>query len=119
MTGAPHPTDDARSTPVVACIVVDEVVITAESTAGYAYYPSRSRLLVVDATTGVVVGDGPTEPSTTVTAIGADLVYSQVDTDGGVQVTRTDANGTADRWTFTSPDPLPVDDSGQQSHRHV
>lgn len=112
--GVPSPPTGAGAVPVVACVVADDVVITAESTAGYVYYPTRARLLVLDATTGAVVSDAPTEPSTSVAALGADLVISRVDADGRAHVTRTDAHGTADRWTFISPDPVPVDDSRQR-----
>ena len=111
---AARSTDGPDATRLVACVVADEVVITAENTAGYVYSPARSRLLVVDPTTGAVLSDAPTDPSTSVAAIGADLLFSRVDDAGRVHVARTGGRGAADRWTFTSPEPLPVDDFRQR-----
>ncbi|MGV8966500.1 MAG: PQQ-binding-like beta-propeller repeat protein [Cellulomonas sp.] len=99
---------------VVACVIADEVVITAENVAGYVYYPKRAHLLVIETGTGTVVSDTPTDPTTSVVAFGEDLVTSTVDADGYAHLSRTDARGTTTRWTFTSADPVPVDDSRQR-----
>ncbi|WP_407345476.1 PQQ-binding-like beta-propeller repeat protein [Pengzhenrongella phosphoraccumulans] len=105
---------DAASAPVIACVVADKVVITAEDTAGYVFYPTAARLVVIETTTGALVSDGPVEPSTTLTALGADLVTSRIDDDGRAHLARTDARGTTERWTFVSPEPVPIDDTRQR-----
>lgn len=102
---------------VVTCVVVDEVIITAESTAGYAYSPAKSRLFVVDAATGAVLADRPIEASSVVAALDDDLVISHVDANGYLVVRRTDARGAVDRWKVTSPAPLPLDDTKQRRAR--
>ncbi|QTE29285.1 outer membrane protein assembly factor BamB family protein [Pengzhenrongella sicca] len=100
---------------VVACVVVDEVVITAESTTGYSFAPTRARLLVADARTGEVVSDSPIAPSTSIAALREDLVLARVDAAGRLRVERTDTRGQDRRWGYTSPEPLPVDDFRQRS----
>ena len=110
------PTDQASPRAVMVCVVVDEVG-THENAAGFWPYAIRSRLLVLDAATGAVLSDEPAAPSTSVAAIGTDLVVSRVDPGGRAQVARTDARGTTDRWTFTSPGPVPEAASGRPEAR--
>lgn len=93
---------------LVACVVVDEVERVDETGTGILSYPARTRVFVVDAATGAIVHNGPAEPRTSVATLGADLVLSDVGPDGRVRVQRTDARRTQVRWTFTSPDPLPL-----------
>lgn len=112
----PLPTDRASTRAVVVCVVVDEVA-THENAAGFWPYATSARLLVLAAATGAVLSDEPAAPSTTVAAIGTDLVVSHIDPRGRAQVTRTDARGTTDRWTFTSPGPLPDAASGRPEAR--
>ena len=112
----PLPTDQVSPRAVVVCVVVDEVG-THENAAGLWPYAIRSRLLVLDAATGAVLADEPAAPSTSVAAIGADLVVSHVDSGGRAHVTRTDARATTDRWTFTSPGPVPEAASGRPEVR--
>jgi len=114
----PRLTNDSNGTPVVVCVVVDEAAATDEA-AGPVARPTKARLLVLDATTGAVLSDGPTEPSTSVGAIGTDIVISHVDAAGRVHVARTDARGTTDRWTFTGPGPLPANPSLQDASVQV
>jgi len=111
----PVPTKHESGTAVVACVVADETTTISDDEAGESTYPTKAHLLVIDATTGAVLSDAPTDPSTSVTPLGADLVMSRIDADGRVQVTRTDALGAATRWTFTSPDPVSQDSFGQRS----
>ena len=112
----PEPAASAplAAAPVVACVVADEVVITAENTAGYVFFPTRARLLVIETATGLLVSDAPTDPSTTIVALGEDLVTTRIDADGRAHLARTDPRGTTERWTFVSPDPVPMDDSRQR-----
>jgi outer membrane protein assembly factor BamB len=109
---APRPTRDRVPTLVVVCVVVDRAA-THENAAGVWPYATKSRLLVLGAATGAVVSEAPTEPSTAVAAIGADLVVSSVSADGRVHVARTDPLRSTTRWTFTSPTPIPADPSGR------
>jgi len=102
----------AGETSVGTCVVVDDAA-THENAAGFWTYPTRARLLRLDAATGTVLSAAQTEPSTSVCALGPDLIVSEVDADGRLRVTRTDASGRVARWTFTSPAPLPDDASGR------
>ncbi|QTE29289.1 outer membrane protein assembly factor BamB family protein [Pengzhenrongella sicca] len=95
-------------TALVACVVVDEVAVAEVAGAGRLTYPPRTRVVVVDAATEEIVHDGPVEPRTSVATLGADLVLGDVGADGRVRVRRTDARAGAERWTFTSPEPLPL-----------
>ncbi len=102
------------STPTVTCVVADDVVVTDEDISGYVEFPSRSRLLVLDARDGRVLSEDPALPSLSVAALGADLVTSSVAADGRVHVARADARGGPVRWRFVGPDPIPPDDAHQR-----
>jgi outer membrane protein assembly factor BamB len=109
---ASRPADGTTVSPVIACVVLDEFVTVVNDAVGEARYPSKARLLVVDAASGAVQSDDQTDPSTSVSFIGTDLVTGRVDADGRVRVTRTDPRGTAVRWTFSSPAPVGKDAFG-------
>lgn len=111
---APDATDPPGPAPVVVCTIADAVVITAETTTGYVYYPTRARLLVIEAETGALLANDPTDPSTRVAPLDDDLVMSRVDGDGRAHITRTDARAAIVRWTFVSPDPIPPNDFRQR-----
>ncbi|RYV51671.1 PQQ-binding-like beta-propeller repeat protein [Pengzhenrongella frigida] len=87
------------ATDVVVCLVADQ---------------TRARLLVIDAATGVVRSDTPTDTGAAIAALGADLVVGHVDADGVVRVARTDALGRASRWTFDGAHPVLTDAFGRQ-----
>jgi hypothetical protein len=107
--GAP----DESTPPSVVCVAADQTA-SLDTEAGYARATTKARLLIIDAATGAVVSDGPTDPTTSVSALGTDLVIGRVDAGGHVQVTRKDPRATGDRWTFTSPVPIPVDRAGRR-----
>ena len=108
-------TDPAGAAAVVACVLVDEIESVTVAAIGEASFPSKARLLVLDATDGTVLVDEPTDPSTMVFAAGADLVIGQVRPDGRYQVSRQNGWDAPARWTFTTPDPLGVDEVGHRS----
>jgi outer membrane protein assembly factor BamB len=58
---------------------------------------------VLSAATGEVVREAVVDPTTSVTAVGPDLVVMQRGTDHEVEVVRTDPLGTSERWRFTGP----------------
>ena len=93
---------DAGAGPTIACVVTDEVATLTDADFGTTSYPVRSHLLVLDATKGAVVANRPTDVTTAVAWLGADLVTATVDPDGHVRVTRSEGFGPANRWTFTS-----------------
>jgi outer membrane protein assembly factor BamB len=113
---SPRPSDAAGTGHVIACVVVDEYA-AAEPGAAFLDHPSKARMVLVDATTGAVLSDKTTAPTTSVRSLGADLVISRVDSRGYVHVTRTDALGATNRWTYTSKEPVPLDAFGQRSVR--
>jgi outer membrane protein assembly factor BamB len=110
---ASRPRAAAGSPEVIVCVVVDESETLESSVAGSGVFVTKARRLTIDARSGAVLLDQPTPPTTVVSRLGSDLVTSQIDPDGHVRVTRTDALGAADRWTFTSPDRAPLDDFGR------
>jgi hypothetical protein len=103
---SPRPIHDVTVHQVVACVVVDATATIAGYAGGKVTYPTEARMLVVDATSGAVLSDNPTDPRTTVASIGTDLVIGRVDADGHIRVSRTDPRGTAVRWTFVGPNPV-------------
>jgi len=116
LPAAPRPAANTPAAPqVIVCVVTDAVIITAESTSGYIYSASRSRLVVVDGTTGAKVSDAITAASTSVTAFSTDLLISDVGADGRLHLARTDARGRSTRWSVTSPGPIPLNDSRQRA----
>ena len=78
---------------------------------------SAARLLVLDAAEGTVVSDDPVDPSTSIAALGTDVITCTVDADRHARVVRTDATGAVERWTFTSPAPVPLDRFGHADAR--
>ena len=106
---------DAADAHVVACVVADEIAITAETTNAYVYAPVQSRLVVLDAATGVQLADTSVQPSTTVASWGADLLLSTVDRTGRAEVVRTDSLGGSQRWAFAVPGLVPMDDFRQRT----
>ncbi len=89
---------EGRAT-VVVCLVADR---------------TRARLIVIDAATGAVRSDTPTDTGAAIAAIGTDLVVGHVDAGGRVRVARTDALGRAQRWAFASPGTTIQDAFGRQ-----
>jgi len=73
---------------------------------------SGARLIVLDAAAGTVVSDTAVDPSTSIATLGSDVVTCVVDVDRHAHVTRTDATGAVQRWSFTSPAPVPLDRFG-------
>jgi len=106
---------DAAGSRVVACVVADEIAITAETTNAYVYAPVHSRLVILDAATGVERANTSVAPSTSVASWGADLLLSTVDRTGRAEVVRTDALGGARRWAFAVPGLVPMDDFRQRT----
>jgi outer membrane protein assembly factor BamB len=109
--GAPKVAGDASTAPVVACVVTD-ATDAVDTPAGEVTVTTKARLVILDASTGAAISDGPTDPSTRVIAFGSDLVISSVDADGIVRITRKDPRSASGRWTFTSADPVPRDPDG-------
>ncbi|MGV8978484.1 MAG: PQQ-binding-like beta-propeller repeat protein [Cellulomonas sp.] len=106
---------DAQQSSVVACVVTDESISVQGADTGVMLVGTRAHLLVIDATTGAVVSQSPIEPTASVALLGPDLVTGQFAADGRVQVTRSGARDGTLSWTFTSPDPVPSDASGQRN----
>lgn len=113
-TAATEATPDPTGVDVVVCVLVDETD-EATTAAGEPSVPTKAHLLVLDATDGTVLATEPTDPSTTISSAGPDLVIGQVRSDGRYQVSRKNAWDAPARWTFTTPDPLGVDEFGRRS----
>ena len=96
----------------IVCVVADAVAIH-ENAAGLWPYATRAHLLRLDARTGATLAQDPTAPNTSVATLGDDVVISRLGTDRRVRVARSSRDGTVERWSFTSPDPLPEDTSGR------
>ena len=107
--------EDAQQAPVVACVVTDETTSVPVDGAGQMIVGTRAHLLVIDATTGAVVSQSPTDPTTTVALLGPDLITGQIAADGRVRVTRSGARDGTLGWTFTSPDSVSNDAAGQRN----
>ncbi|GAA2723219.1 PQQ-binding-like beta-propeller repeat protein [Cellulomonas aerilata] len=86
---------------VVACLVVDELGPSPQDLSRYE--PTASRLLVLAVATGEVLSETSVDATTSLAAIGTDLVVMQRGTDGGVQVVRTDPLRTREAWRFEGP----------------
>ncbi|RYV51647.1 PQQ-binding-like beta-propeller repeat protein [Pengzhenrongella frigida] len=109
-----RPVEDA-ATGVVACVVVDETSTWTDDAFGESIFPVRAHLLMIDAITGDVLSERPTDPTTSVALLGSEVVTARFDEAGHLEVTCGDALGTTSRWTFTSPDPVGEQDVGQRS----
>ena len=109
--------EGAQRTSVVVCVVTDATisVTSDDDMIGETIVGTRAHLLVIDATSGAVVSQAPTDPTSSVTLVGADLIMGQFAADGRVQVTRSGARDGTLGWTFTSPDPVSTDASGQRN----
>jgi outer membrane protein assembly factor BamB len=91
--------DDADR--VVACLVVDELGPSPHDLSRFE--PVSSRLLVLAVTTGEVVEERVVDPTTSLAAIGPDLVVMDRGADDEIRVVRTDPLGTQERWRFEGP----------------
>lgn len=107
--------EDAQQAPVVACVVTDETTSVPVDGAGQMLVGTRAHLLVIDATTGAVLSQSPTDPTTSVVLLGPDLITGQFAADGRVRVTGSGARDGTLGWTFTSPDPVSTDASRQRN----
>ena len=76
--GAPYPTVPAGAQPVVVCVAVDQTVTTEQSALGTLTYPTKARLVVVDAVDGAVLRDVPAPATSQVAALGTDAVLAHV-----------------------------------------
>ncbi|WP_407342216.1 PQQ-binding-like beta-propeller repeat protein [Pengzhenrongella phosphoraccumulans] len=113
--GAQCAAPSSRPATVVVCVVVDEIEEVMVGTVVGASFPSKARLLVLDASDGTVLADGPTDPSSTPFFAESDLVIGQVRSDGRFQVSRQSTWDAPPRWTFTTPEPLGVDEFGHRA----
>ncbi len=107
--------EEAQPAPVVACVVTDETTSVPVDGGGQMIVGTRAHLLVIDATTGAVVSESPTDPTTSVALLGPDLITGQYAADGRVRVTRSGVRHGTLGWTFTSPDPVSNDAAGQRN----
>ncbi|WNB84370.1 PQQ-binding-like beta-propeller repeat protein [Cellulomonas sp. ATA003] len=103
----PDAGDGVPAPRVTACVVVDELRPLDGFTRPGEQRPASVRLVIVDAADGSVLHDAAAPPTTTVAALGPDLVRSDVDDEGLLRVSRTDATARTVRWSFTGPEPLP------------
>ena len=109
----PSPTAPADGpAPDIVCVVADVVAIH-ENAAGLWPYATRTHLLRLDGRTGATLAVDPTAPNTSVATLDDDVVTSRLGTDRRVRVTRSSRDGSVERWSFTSPEPLPEDTSGR------
>ncbi len=93
----------AQVRPLVACLASLSRVDNASSGTS-TLSVTATRLALIDATSGAIVSDTPTVPSTAIGRVGTDLVRAVLTSSGHLQVVRTDPLGATPRWTFTSPD---------------
>ena len=112
--GAPYRRLPAAARPVAVCVAVDDTGSTRQSAVGRLSYPTRARVVAVDAVDGTVLRDAPAPPSSQVAAIGTDAVLAHVAPDGRVRVVRADPRTGAERWSFTTPDAASADAFGQR-----
>ena len=107
------PGSPPRPEPVTACVVVDEMGAVDDASSAGLLQPTASRLVVLDPTTGRVVGEKAVEPSTSIASLGSDLVLGHLEDDGRLGVRRTDASGEEVRWSFTSPEVIEETEYGR------
>jgi outer membrane protein assembly factor BamB len=100
---------------VVACVVADDTDTADVVGIGTVTYPTRTRLVVLDAARGMVLRDDVVPPTTSAAALGPDLLLAHVDEDGYARLARTDPRDGTARWSFRSPRPLERDELGQRS----
>ncbi len=86
---------------VVVCVSIDELGPDPQEMS--LLEPRRARLLVLDPTTGDLLDERDVDPTTSVAALGADVVLKDVSEDGRSRVTRRDPVEGRVRWTFTAP----------------
>jgi PQQ-like domain len=109
------PAPDAAGVRVAVCVVVDQVGPVEDFSRFGVTEPTLARMVLIDPADGRSLRDEPVEPSTSVAASGADLLTSWVDADGHLRARRTDPWGERERWTFRSPDALPVSGYGRRA----
>jgi hypothetical protein len=115
LPGAPYPALEPGDRPVAICVAVDDTTTTEQSALGTLTYPTRARLVVVDAVDGTPLRDEPAPATSEVVALGTDAVLAHVRPDGRVRVARVDPRTGAERWGFVTPEPAPTDAFGQRS----
>ncbi len=113
-TGAARSGAGARDGRVLACVVVEDTDTADAAGIGSATYPTRTRLVLLDAATGVVRSDRAVPATTSATVLGPDLLLAHVEDDGHVRLARVDLPDGVEQWSFRSPDPVPADDLGQR-----
>ena len=115
------PDASVPSAPTLAdCLLVTGTALFASSAGAspdVVEDPSSARLLVVDTAAGTVVSERPVDPSTSIASLGSDLITCTLTPDRHAHVTRTDATGAVQRWSFTSPAPLPMGRFGRTEAR--
>ncbi len=99
---------------VLACLVVHDTDTADAVVVGTATYPTRARLVVLEASTGRVRRDEPVPATTSVAVLGPDLLLAHVDDAGHVRVARVDPVDGTERWVFRSPDAVPADALGRR-----
>ncbi|GAA2727575.1 outer membrane protein assembly factor BamB family protein [Cellulomonas aerilata] len=104
-------------TPVVVCVVVDETTTTEASALGTRTYPTRARLVVVDAVSGDIRRDEPTLPTGVLATVDDDVLLAEVAPEGRPHVVRLDPRSGHRRWSRTGPDALPADEFRQRTVR--
>lgn len=108
--------DGRRDDPVLACLVAHTTLTQKLPDGSLIQGPGDVRLLALDTATGDVLQDRAVGPGATVTAIGHDLLITDVvlGADGvdHVQVVRIDARDGAQRWSFTTPGGVEAADEG-------
>lgn len=92
---------------VVVCLSIDALGPSPQDMSELE--PREARLLVLSSGTGEVLEERAVDASTSVAALGPDLVVKDVTDDGRVRVARTGPRGRDERWAFTGPpaDPAP------------
>ena len=98
---------------MTVCVVVDAQGPVDDFSPAGVLEPTATRRVLLDPGTGRVLADEPTEPSTSVAALGSDVVSGHLDDDGHLVVRRTDPGGADVRWTFVSPAPLGATEYGR------
>jgi outer membrane protein assembly factor BamB len=90
---------------VVVCLSIDRLGASPQDLS--LLEPRAARMLVLRAATGEVVSEREVDPSTSVDALGSDVVVKETLADDRVRITRTDPLGERERWSFTSDEPDP------------
>lgn len=110
---APDPPPSPADDPVLVCVVADDTDTAAPAGLGTATYATRARLVVLDAVTGRTLADRRIPPSTTLTALGPDVLLAHADDAGRATVRRVAPRDGTVRWRFRAPGPGVVGDVGR------